>query len=71
MNAALSRFISHLREKVPPLYKELKKTKKFQWTNEATVALEEIKTLLAGNPILTDVGVKTGGSRVGDLELCV
>jgi hypothetical protein len=51
--AALSRFISRLGEKALPLYKLLKKTKNFQWTDEATTALEEIKTLLASNPILT------------------
>jgi hypothetical protein len=55
--AALSRFISRLGEKALPLYKLLKKTKNFQWTEEATVVLEEIKTLLAGNPILAAPGV--------------
>ena len=55
--AALSRFISRLGEKALPLYKLLKKTKNFQWTDEATMALEEIKTLLAGNPILAAAGV--------------
>lgn len=49
---ALSRFISRLGEKAPPLYGMLKRTKNFEWTDEATTALEQIKTLLAGNPIL-------------------
>ena len=42
----MSRFISRLGEKAFPLYKLLKKTKNFQWIDEATAALEEIKTLL-------------------------
>jgi hypothetical protein len=54
--AALSRFISRLGEKTLPLYKLLKQTKKIQWTSEAGAALEEIKTLLATNPILAAPG---------------
>jgi hypothetical protein len=35
-----------------PLYRLLKQTKNFKWTSEAGDALEEIKRLLATNPIL-------------------
>ena len=50
--ASLSRFISHHSEKALPLYRLLKQTWKFKWTTEANAALEEIKTLLASNPVL-------------------
>src|SRR5215216_204482 len=50
--AALSRFISKLGEKALPLYHLLRRTDHFEWTDAATVGLEEIKTLLVGNPIL-------------------
>ena len=50
--AALSRFISKLGEKVLPLYRLLRRTDHFVWTDAATAGLEEIKTLLASNPIL-------------------
>ena len=53
---ALSRFISHLREKALLLYRLLKQTKNFYWTSKAGAALEEIKTLLATNPILAAPG---------------
>ena len=46
--AALSRFISRLGEKALPLYR----TDHFEWTDAATAGLEEIKALLASNPIL-------------------
>ena len=55
--AALSRFISKLGEKALPLYKLLRRTYNFKWTNAATAGLEEIKTLLANNPILVTPGV--------------
>ena len=54
--AALSRFISRLGEKALPLYRLLKRTNNFEWTDEAATALEEIKILLASNPILTAPG---------------
>ena len=50
--AALSRFISRLGEKALPLYRLLRRTNHFEWTDAATAGLEEIKTLLASNPIL-------------------
>ena len=50
--AALSRFISILGEKALPLYRLLRLTDHFEWTDAATAGLEEIKALLASNPIL-------------------
>ena len=50
--AALRRFISRLGEKALPLYRLLWRTDHFEWTDAATAGLEEIKTLLASNPIL-------------------
>src|SRR3990170_2294950 len=44
--AALSHFISRLGEKALPLYKLLKQTKTFQWTKEATAALEDDTSIL-------------------------
>ena len=49
---ALSRFIFRLGEKALPLYRLLRRTNHFEWTNTATAGLDEIKTLLASNPIL-------------------
>ena len=51
--AALSRFISRLGEKALPLYRLVRRTDHFEWTDAATSGLEEIKTSLANNPILT------------------
>ena len=50
--AALSRFISWLGERGMPLYKLLKKTDAFVWTEEAQQALESLKTSLTSAPIL-------------------
>ena len=50
--AALSRFISRLGEKALPLYRLLRRTEHFEWTDAATAGLEEIKAVLATNPIL-------------------
>ena len=50
--AALSRFISRLGEKALPLYRLLQRTDHFEWTDAAMAGLEEIKALLASNPIL-------------------
>ena len=57
MAAAQSRCISRLGEKALPLYRLLKQTKTFKWTEEAMVALEGIKALLATNPILAAPGI--------------
>ena len=50
--AALSLFISRLGEKALPLYRILRCTEHFEWTDTATAGLEEINALLASNPIL-------------------
>ena len=50
--AALRRFISRLGEKALPLYRLLRCTEHFEWTDTATAGLEEIKAILATNPIL-------------------
>jgi hypothetical protein len=51
--AALSRFISRLGEKGLPLYRLLKKHKRFSWTVEAQEALDKLKATLTHAPILT------------------
>jgi hypothetical protein len=43
--AALNRFISQLGEKGLHFFKLLKKTSKFEWTEEAKEAFEGLKTL--------------------------
>ena len=50
--AALSRFISRLGEKALPLYRLLRCTEHFEWTDAATAGLDEIKATLATNPVL-------------------
>ena len=50
--AALSRFISRLGEKALPLYRVLRRTEHFKWTDAATAGLDEIKAILATNPVL-------------------
>jgi hypothetical protein len=52
MMAALGRFISNLRERGLPFFKLLKKSDKFEWTEEADQALEELKTFLTTPPIM-------------------
>jgi hypothetical protein len=51
--AALRRFISRLSEKGLPLYRLLKKYKRFSWTVKTQEALDKLKTTLAHTPILT------------------
>ena len=51
--AALSRFISRLGEKALPLYRLLRRTDHFVWTDAAAAGLDEIKTLSVSNPVLT------------------
>src|SRR3954471_13338846 len=43
--AAVSRLVSRLGERAAPLYKLLKKTDKFVWTQEAEIALQSLKEL--------------------------
>ena len=50
--AALSHFISRLGEKALPLYRLLRRTEYFEWTDAAIAGLKEIKAILATNPIL-------------------
>ena len=50
--ATLSRFISRLGEKGLPLYRLLRKSKRFSWTPEAEEALNRLKVLLTNPPIL-------------------
>jgi hypothetical protein len=45
--AAMSRFISHLGEKALPLYKLMKKSDEFIWTDEADAALKDLKRVLS------------------------
>ena len=44
--------LSHLGGKALPLYRLLRLTKHFEWTDASTVGLEEIKAILATNPVL-------------------
>jgi ribonuclease HI len=48
----MSRFISRLGEKGLPLYRLLRKAKRFTWTPEAEEALGNLKVLLTNAPIL-------------------
>jgi hypothetical protein len=50
--AAVSRFISHLGEKALPLYKLMKISDKFIWTDEADAALKDLKRVLSTAPVL-------------------
>ena len=50
--AALSRFIARMGERGLPLYKLLKKSDTFVWTEEAQAALDRLKTLLSSAPVL-------------------
>jgi hypothetical protein len=50
--AAVSRFISRLGEKALPLYKLMKKSDEFVWTDEADAALKDLKRVLSTAPVL-------------------
>jgi hypothetical protein len=50
--AAVSRFMSRLGEKALPLYKLMKKSNEFVWTNEADTALKDLKRVLSTAPVL-------------------
>jgi hypothetical protein len=50
--AAVSRFISRLGKKALPLYKLMKKSDEFVWTNEADAALKDLKKVLSTTPVL-------------------
>jgi hypothetical protein len=51
--ATLNRFISRLGEKGLTFFKLLKKSGKFEWTEEANEDFEKLKTYLTSSPILT------------------
>ena len=50
--AVVSRSISRLGEKAMPLYRLLKKSDNFEWTDEADAALKQLKKALTSTPIL-------------------
>jgi hypothetical protein len=51
--AALNRFISYLRERGLPFFKLLKRQDKFQWTEEAEQAMQDLKQHLQSPLVLT------------------
>ena len=51
--AALSRFISRLGDRGLPFFKLLRKSDKFEWNEEATIAFQQLKEFLMTPPILT------------------
>jgi hypothetical protein len=58
MMAALGRFISKLGEKGLPFFKLLKKSDKFQWTDEPDLAFEELKIFLTSPPVMVHLAPK-------------
>jgi hypothetical protein len=52
MMVVLDRFIGKLAEKGLPFFKLLKKFDRFEWTDEADQALEELKTFLTTPPVM-------------------
>jgi hypothetical protein len=52
MMVALGHFISKLGEKGLPFFKLLKRSDKFQWTEEVDLVLEELKTFLTSPPVM-------------------
>ena len=51
--AALSWFISRLGDKGLAFFKILKKSNKFEWNEEAAIAIQQLKDFLTTPPILT------------------
>jgi hypothetical protein len=51
--AALNHFISRLGEKGLPFFRLLKKTGKFEWTEEAKEAFKSLNAYLTSSPVLT------------------
>jgi hypothetical protein len=49
---ALNRFVSRLGERKLNLYKLLKNSDSFRWTEETQIALDELKTLITKPPVL-------------------
>ena len=54
--AVLSRFISRLGERALPLFKLLKRSGPFVWTEDADQALSQLKAYLTSPPILVAPG---------------
>ncbi|KAK1683286.1 hypothetical protein QYE76_044134 [Lolium multiflorum] len=50
--AALSRFIAKLGEKALPFYQLMKKSEKFEWTEEAQESFDNLKRILSTSPVL-------------------
>ena len=50
---AMSRFISRLGDRGLPFFKLLRKSKKFEWNDDASKASQELKDFLTSPPILT------------------
>jgi dsDNA-binding SOS-regulon protein len=50
--AALSRFIDKLGEKDLPFYNLMKKSEKFEWTDEAQESFDNLKRILSTSPVL-------------------
>ena len=48
----MSRFIARLCEKALPFYALMKKSEKFEWTDEADRAFEDLKRVLSTPPVL-------------------
>ncbi|WVZ70794.1 hypothetical protein U9M48_019431 [Paspalum notatum var. saurae] len=69
--AALSRFISWLKERGMPFYKLLKKVDRFQWTTEAQEALDALKKFLTSPPVLKSPNRATADSPAEDLLLYI
>nr|ABA99729.1 retrotransposon protein, putative, unclassified [Oryza sativa Japonica Group] len=65
--AALSRFISRLGERALPLFKLLKRSRPFVWTEEAEQALNQLKAYLISSPHL---GCPGAGETVAALLSC-
>jgi hypothetical protein len=49
---AISHFVSRLGERGLPLYKLLKKSNSFHWTDEAQKVLDDLKALISKPPVL-------------------
>ena len=50
--ASINRFLSRLGERVLPLYQLMKKTKSFEWNDQADEAFRDLKRMLSTAPVL-------------------
>jgi len=53
MIAALNRFISHSADRCRPFFLLLNKWKRFEWTEECTLAFQQLKEYLSRPPIIS------------------